>query len=444
MADELELDLSYEGEEGAYAEHEEEIDYAQSDDEKAENGQGNGVEKAVRDQVTDSKSAEGGGASEDVSGDSSREYRRGGDGYSGEYTSLDERRGPASRENNEDRWQRQQAHGGQRRGRGEHYRPDRRLRQDRYVNEGGHDGYWQGSRAHMQRSPPGYQAPVRPPPPPPPENGRAPMPLASTGPEPMMNMYQQQQLLLRQQKQRMAGLPMDAYASNVVRQPMGIPQEPPGYSPPGIHSHLEYQCQGPMMNRGYRGRGRGWQGEGPSHQVRQLEQSFEGSHQGGHPLKPTKVTDGKDLSLEGQDTSRNVQKMEEDEKQKKLAAIRALREEQAAKNRELAEKRRKKIEEINAAEEIRRKRAESIAAAKAAALRKRNEDLQSKRDVLLAQKEAELQMLRQKLAEKTRQRESSSDEAAVNESQAKKQKMEEGSVIDGGHLEDDVKQDLKA
>ena len=136
--------------------------------------------------------------------------------------------------------------------------------------------------------------------------------------------------------------------------------------------------------------------------------------------------------------------MEEDEKQKKLAAIRALREEQAAKNRELAEKRRKKIEEINAAEESRRKRAESIAAAKAAALRKRNEDLQYKRDVLLAQKEAELQMLRQKLAEKTRQRESSSDEIVANESQAKKQKMEGGSVVDGGHLEDDVKQDLKA
>ena len=88
MADELELDLSYEGEEGAYAEHEEEVDYAQSDEEKAENGQGNGAEKEVNDQVADSKSAEGAGASEDVSGDSSREYRRGGGGYSGEYTSL--------------------------------------------------------------------------------------------------------------------------------------------------------------------------------------------------------------------------------------------------------------------------------------------------------------------------------------------------------------------
>ena len=358
----------------------------------------------------------------------------------------DDRRGPAGRESSEDRWQQQQgAHGGQRRGRGEHYRTDRRVRQDRYVNGGGHDGYWQGSRAHMQRSPAGYQAPVRPPPPPPPENGRGPMLLASTGPEPMMNMYQQQQLLLRQQQQRMAGIPMDAYASNVVRQPMGISQEAPGYSHPGIHSHMEYQYQGPIMNRGYRGRGRGWQGEGSTHHVRQpVEQSFEGSHHGDHPLKPTKSTDGKDLSSEGQDTSRNLPRMEEDEKQKKLAAIRALREEQAAKNRELAEKRRKKIEEINAAEESRRKRAESIAAAKAAALRKRNEDLQYKRDVLLAQKEAELQMLRQKLAEKTRQRESSSDEIVANESQAKKQKMEGGSVVDGGHLEDDVKQDLKA
>lgn len=88
MADELELDLSYEGEEGAYAEHEEEIDYAQSDDERAEKREGNGAEKALQVDDIGSKSAEGTGTSEDVSGDSSREYRRGGNGYSGEYTSL--------------------------------------------------------------------------------------------------------------------------------------------------------------------------------------------------------------------------------------------------------------------------------------------------------------------------------------------------------------------
>lgn len=318
------------------------------------------------------------------------------------------------------------------------------MRQDRYSSGAGSDGYWQGSRVHMPRSPAGYQAPVRPPPPPPPDDGRAPMVPKSIAAEPMMNMYQQQQLLLRQQ-QRMAGMPMDAYATNVVRQRMGISQEAPGYSPPGIHGHMEYQYQGPIMNRGYMGRGRGWQGESLSHTTRQpVEQSFEGSHQNEHPLKTTKAKDDKELSPEGQEVSRTVPKMEENEKQKKLAAIRALREEQAAKNRELAEKRRKKIEEINAAEELRRKRAESIAAAKAAAFRKRSEDLQYKRDALLAQKEAELKILRQKLAEKTRQRDSTSIEIAGDESFAKRQKVEEDSATDGGHLEDTGKEDLKA
>jgi len=319
------------------------------------------------------------------------------------------------------------------------------MRQDRYPGGVGNDGYWQGSRVHMPKSPAGYQAPVRPPPPPPPDNGRAPMVLPSVGAEPMMNMYQQQQLLLRQQQQRMAGMPVDPYGSNVVRQRAGISPEARRYFPPGIHGHVEYQFQGPAVNRGYTGRGRGWQGETTSHHTRQpVEQSFEASHQNDHPFNLSKANDEKKGSTGGQEASGNLPKMEEDEKQKKLAAIRALREEQAAKNRELAEKRRRKIEEINAAEELRRKRAESIAAAKAAALRKRNEDLQYKRDALLAQKEAELQILRQKLAEKTRQRDSSSDEAAIDESLGKRQKMENNPAPDDGPLEDGGKGDLKA
>ena len=100
-----------------------------------------------------------------------------------------------------------------------------------------------------------------------------------------------------------------------------------------------------------------------------------------------------DALQEGEENREGVpEESEEEKKAKKLASIRAMREAQAAKNRALAEKREEKIKQMNVLQERKRKLVEEK--------KKRMEELQLKRDAVLAAKEAELQELRQKLAEK--------------------------------------------
>jgi hypothetical protein len=80
---------------------------------------------------------------------------------------------------------------------------------------------------------------------------------------------------------------------------------------------------------------------------------------------------------------------DEDERTRKLEAIRAAREEQAKKNRQLAEERKRKIEEINAAskavEASRRKRVVTLSSA-------------SNPAALLAEKKEQMEALRKQLA----------------------------------------------
>ncbi len=106
-------------------------------------------------------------------------------------------------------------------------------------------------------------------------------------------------------------------------------------------------------------------------------------------VRPADASAGKD----GKEDTGMDGETEGEKKAKKLASIRAMREEQAAKNRALAEKREEKIKQMNELQERKRKIAEEK--------KKRVEELQLKRDAILAAKEAELQELRQKLAEKT-------------------------------------------
>lgn len=96
-------------------------------------------------------------------------------------------------------------------------------------------------------------------------------------------------------------------------------------------------------------------------------------------------------------------KREREERERKLAAIRAARQEQAAKNRELAEQRKRKIDEINAAarasEELWKKRAETRTSLLEAKKRRESEDGMSLAAKLLAEKEMQLEALRKQLDE---------------------------------------------
>lgn len=93
---------------------------------------------------------------------------------------------------------------------------------------------------------------------------------------------------------------------------------------------------------------------------------------------------------------------QEEEKKKKLAAIRAMREEQAAKNKELAEQRKRKIEELQLAkkeaEEARKRRALELAAEEKSAKSKAAEEREIAAK-LLAEKELQLEKLRRELEE---------------------------------------------
>ena len=103
----------------------------------------------------------------------------------------------------------------------------------------------------------------------------------------------------------------------------------------------------------------------------------------------------------------------QDDRQWRLAAIRALREEQAAKNRELAEQRKRKIEQLNTLEEARKRRAEEIAIARAALIeapRKRKGEEKDNTKRLLAEKEAQLVALRKQLEEATKDKDKPSGE----------------------------------
>lgn len=102
------------------------------------------------------------------------------------------------------------------------------------------------------------------------------------------------------------------------------------------------------------------------------------------PLSPPAPPPGK-----GEKKKLEFKSEDEDERTRKLEAIRAAREEQAKKNRQLAEERKRKIEEINAAskavEASRRKRALTLTSA-------------SNPAALLAEKKEQMEALRKQLA----------------------------------------------
>ena len=252
-------------------------------------------------------------------------------------------------------------------------------------------------------------------------------------------------------------IPMDMYQNKqqqmmmmMHQQMMGIMQMPPnggafqGDMPMYNVSYqmnpvVDYQHLSRGSGRGHRkrGRGRGHSGSHPQ-EIKQIgaedraEATSQDSPAKGEQPKDdigevrvkedtTELSGDKETNTELTDEEKKQK--EEEAKEKKLAAIRAMREEQAAKNRELAEQRKKKIEEMKAADEERRKRTELASAAKAAALKKRSEELRLKRDKLLAEKEAELRELRRQLEEKKKQKRDTDISSVPDDSENKQKKQ---------------------
>ena len=140
-------------------------------------------------------------------------------------------------------------------------------------------------------------------------------------------------------------------------------------------------------------------------------------------------------------------KREEEERQRKLATIRALREEQAAKNRALAEQRKRKIEELNLAkqeaEEAKKRKAQELAVSRVTQGEAAQKKIAEERELaakILAEKEAQLAELRRQLEEARRQSQPKKDSEEIRsddlEQLANSKNGDVGTKVDGSKSAD--------